>query len=802
MKKKKCCIKKIGLWGLMQMCVFCAFAEEISIYGKVMNNKGEHLPFATIMMYNNQDSILQGTLSDSIGNYRINGDLKIGLYNLKVSYVGARDSIIPLNIEKGKTKYIQNIILNEHETLGMVVVTARKPIVKQYADRIEVAVNNDILNTGSSALDALQRAPCVTIDRQGGNVKLMGKEVVILIDGRDSKIAVGDLLAMLETMSAENVATLDLITTPPAQYEAEGKGGAINIKMKHTENEGFNGSLSLSVGYSQFWKYREGVSMYYSKKKIALYGGVNYVNEKWCQKSNESFSWDTQNTNSSIARERNNPAFTYRTGIDYTINSKNSAGLTIDGYFKPSNIYIGNAGSEVFTQSQLDSLIRNEYSTPSSSDNIHSNIYYKHTFNEKSALNVTVDYLYDWFKEKGNYYGKTYGETHNLLSNWSLTNPSQAETNVWALRTDYYKKMRKAGQLEAGMKSSLVTIDYNGSYLFTQNDNQHSRNSIFDYAEQNHALYAAWSDKLGEKFSYKIGVRGEFTQTNADSKTTIGIIDTSYIELFPSAFLMYSLTDKHIFKLAYNKRITRPSYRALNPFEYYISQISVIAGSPNLFPSITHNIEFSHIYKNSLTTNLFYLYNKDVFSQILKRSETNPSTVIYFHDNIGASHEWGFFTGGYKQLLKWWGIYAQITAYYTYTDFLILGRPERKGLLQASTSISSQFFLPKEIKLELSGYGQTPEIAGFYERKAYYILNFNAAKTFGKEQNFTVSFKVNDLLKTDKRRSIGYSDGVTMAVKNSYDSRQFWVSALWKFGRNKNSTVKRQNFIEEEQKRM
>ncbi|MDR1730308.1 MAG: TonB-dependent receptor [Prevotellaceae bacterium] len=802
MRKRKCFIKKISLLGLMQVFICCVSAEGISIYGKVTDKSGEILPFATLLLTNKKDSVLQVAISDTAGNYSINCDLSPDLYYLKISYLGVKDYQVPVKIEREETTYIQDISLTGNVVLNEVEVTARRPIIKQHADRIEVAVNSDILNTGSSALDVLQRAPGVTVDRQGGNVKLMGKEVLILIDGRDSKIATSDLLAMLETMSAENIVTLDLMTTPPAQYEAEGKGGVINIKMKRAKNEGFNGSLSSSLGYSQFWKYREGANIYYSEKKIALYGGVNYVNEKWHQQSSDYFSWDNQETVSLIERERNNPAFTYRTGIDYNINNKNDIGWAIDGYFNPNNTYTGNAESKILTQSKLDSLIKNEYSSPSKSNNIHSNIYYKHTFDKKSTLKANFDYLYNWFEEKGNYNGKTYDDAQNLLSDWSLTNPSQAETNVWAFRADYDRKMRKTGQLDAGMKSSLVTIDYNGSYLFTQNNNQRSRTSTFDYAEQNHALYAAWSDKLGDKFSYKIGIRGEFTRTTADSETTSGIIDTSYIELFPSVFLMYSLTDKHIFKLAYNKRISRPSYRMLNPFEYYISQISVIAGSPNLFPSITHNIELGHVYNNFLTTNLFYIYNKDVIAQVVKRSETDLNTTINFYDNIGESHEWGFFTGGYKQLLKWWGIYAQVTAYYTYTDFLIMGQPERKEQLQASTSISSQFFLPKEIKLELSGYAQSPEIAGFYERRSFYSLNFNAAKTFGEKRNLTLSFKINDLLNSDKRRSIGYSDGIRMDIRNRFDSRQFWLSALWKFGKGENKNVKKQNIIEEEQKRM
>ncbi|MDR2962970.1 MAG: TonB-dependent receptor [Bacteroidales bacterium] len=767
-----------------------------------MNTKGEQIAFATIVLYNSQDSVMQGVLSDSMGNYHIHGDFEDGLYNVKISHVGTQNSISPIEIKKGTSEYEQNIVLNEHETLENVVVTGRAPTIKQFADRIEVAVNSDVLNIGSSALDALQRSPGVSVDRQEGTVRLMGKDVIILIDGRDTKMAVSDILAMLETMPADNIVTFDLITTPPAQYEAEGKGGVINITMKRYDNEGLNASISQSFGYSEFWKYRGGGNVYYSKKKLSLYGGVNYVNEKFFSKTTESFLRDSQQTISTIERERNNPALTYRAGMDYALNAKNNAGCTVDGFFKPQNTYMGKSESQFFTHAQSDSVIQSTYSIPSVSNNIHSNIYYTHKFSETSSLNADFDYLHEYFSEKGNYVAHTFDRSQNVIGNWSLHNPSQSEVNVWAFRSDYSKKMRENAQFEAGLKSSIVRIDYKGEYLFTQNAMQLSRSSIFDYAEQNHALYAAWADKLGQKFNYKVGLRSELTHTIADSETATGIIDSSYIKLFPSAFLMYTPAEKHTFKLAYNKRITRPSYRALNPYEYYSSQTSIIAGSPQLQPFITHEIELGHTYNNWLTTNVFYQYNRNEFSQIIKRSESNPNTVIYVHENVGTGQGGGIFSGGYKQLLQCWGVYAEVVTYYAYTDFVIVGKREQKQQFFVGSYLSTQFFLPKETKLELAGYAQSPENSGFYERQAFYHLRFNAAKTFGKEHNCTVTLRINDLLNTDKRHSIGYSDGMNIDIKNVYDSRQVWVSALWNIGKNKQNDTKKQNVIEEVQKRM
>jgi len=371
-----------------------------------------------------------------------------------------------------------------------------------------------------------------------------------------------------------------------------------------------------------------------------------------------------------------------------------------------------------------------------------------------------------------------------------------------AFRLNYSSPIGKIGSLDAGMKSSFVSIDYAGSYHYTQNDNHWFQNSIFDYTEQNHAMYASLSGIIFKKMNYKAGLRGEYTQTKANTESVDNLIDSSYVELFPSAFLMYPLTEKHIFRMSYNKRINRPQYNALNPFSYYMSQLTLAEGTPTLLPSITHNVELAHIYNNFLFSNLFYMHNTNVISQIARQSQEIENAMIYFHENIGTSNEWGFFTGGYKQIVSWWGVYANITVYYTQADFIIIGQKEHKENFRFSSAVSSQFFLPRNLKLELSGYYQSPQIEGAYEMQPFYTINFNAAKSFGKKQEWVVSFNINDVLDTQKIKVKGYSDGVYINLKNTSDSRQFWFSATWKFGQGKSESAEKENIIQEEQDRM
>jgi len=196
------------------------------------------------------------------------------------------------------------------------------------------------------------------------------------------------------------------------------------------------------------------------------------------------------------------------------------------------------------------------------------------------------------------------------------------------------------------------------------------------------------------------------------------------------------------------------------------------------------------------------MHNTNVISQIARQSQEIENAMIYFHENIGTSNEWGFFTGGYKQIVSWWGVYANITVYYTQADFIIIGQKEHKENFRFSSAVSSQFFLPRNLKLELSGYYQSPQIEGAYEMQPFYTINFNAAKSFGKKQEWVVSFNINDVLDTQKIKVKGYSDGVYINLKNTSDSRQFWFSATWKFGQGKSESAEKENIIQEEQDRM
>lgn len=562
---------------------------------------------------------------------------------------------------------MQDITLIGSVLLDGVVVTARRQVIKQYADKMEVTVDNDIINNGNSILDVLEKSPGVVINRQDGDIQLMGKRnVLVLINGRQTHLSAQALISMLASIPSTNVSTIDLISSPSAKYESEGKGGIIDIKMKTFDNEGIKGSLISSFGYGKYGKYTNGGTMYYTKKKVSLYGGVNYLYDKTYNNLDATNMYDslTRSITTNLNNSKSN--LSYRAGIEYNIDSTNIIGINFDGNFV-ENRGKGTSNTENSRYSIMDSILQQDILFKDNRKNFHSNIFHEHLFKKKGGqVYSEFDFLTFHTHENNNYEGKALLHVDSVYRFWEMKNPALSGIQVFTLKSDFVFPLKKNSILEFGYKSSIVAIDYLGSYEIVENIKRLSNESIFNYNENINATYVSLSKQIGKKLNSKLGLRNEYATTYAKNEKTI--IDNTALQFFPSLFIMYPFSEKQTYKISYNKRITRPEYDALNPFYYYVDPNTIHSGNPQLQPTITHNIEFGHIYKNFITTNVFFNYNIDEYNQIPKELP-NSNTIVYVNENLGNSKQIGLFTGGYKQIKNWWGIYLNFTGYYFNNSF-------------------------------------------------------------------------------------------------------------------------------------
>lgn len=250
-----------------------------SINGRIQDNLGTPIAFANVLLLKANDSTLvKGTITEDSGQFSFES-IAQGQYIVSVSMVGFKPSFSePLLISENSRIALPPILLSEGVELDEVVVTTKKNLYVQKIDRMVINVESSILSAGSSALEILERSPGVVVDRQNNTISLVGKSgVFVMIDGKQSYMPISSLVQMLEGMSANNIETIELITTPPANYDAEGNAGFINIVLKEQTDVGFNGSYSLSAGIGNGNTTSDNISFNYRKKRLNLFGNYSFL---------------------------------------------------------------------------------------------------------------------------------------------------------------------------------------------------------------------------------------------------------------------------------------------------------------------------------------------------------------------------------------------------------------------------------------------------------------------------------------------------------------------------------------------
>lgn len=496
--------------------------------------------------------------------------------------------------------------------------TLNEVMVKAVKNAIETAPGKTIINiqampgvAGKNVLDMLRNMPGVTVDGKG-NISVTGKEgVLVTIDGRPTYLSGDELRDYLQGMTAEEVAQVEIMTQPPAQYYASGNSGIINIKTRKTRKAGFNGSLTGTYSKSKLYASNNTALLNYRKNKINLYARLNYINAAgtvdWTQ--NYRFLDSADNTvGTSLMHSRPVESFeknNEKMGIDYLPSDKTSLGGHLSG------AYYGNTMHSfiVFSDQQNKSTTTTLRNTDESSirQNAGANAYMKHTFSKLSELNINLDYLlYTRTMDQDLTTDATKDKTP-LPDQLILRSRLPYNIQVYSGRADHSYTFTNGLKLESGAKYSYVVNDNDtwfsvfshGSWVFDPGRTNH-----FIYKEQIGALYLNGSKKLGDKWEAQLGLRGEDVTLHGIQKTTGQEVNRHLPSLFPTFYIVYKPDSVNSMELNYGRRVQRPDYRSLNPFNYYTFYNTYQRGNPNLMSQYSNNIELKHSYKNTWITSL------------------------------------------------------------------------------------------------------------------------------------------------------------------------------------------------------
>jgi len=804
-------MRKFLLSILASLLIVFANAQ---VKGKVTDAEGKPIAGVTLSLVKDS-AVVKLAVSKTDGSFDFTG-IKDGNYKVTASHVGFGAAATAVFTLKGEAITLPVLALSKAAgDLQGVTVTSRKPMIEMKADKTVLNVEGTINAMGSDALELLRKAPGVNVDKDE-NLSISGKNgVQVYIDGRPSPLTGTDLATYLKSVQSAQIESIEIITNPSAKYEAAGNAGIINIRFKKNKAFGTNGSVNAGWNIGIYAKYNAGINLNHRNAKANIYGNYNYSNNKneasmdiyrvladtlFDQKGRNLFSVTSHN---------------FKAGIDYTLSKRSSIGAIINGSVSDPTLATGSSTDIIARNTNaVNRILRATNNSDLKRDNYNGNINYN--YNGKNGESLVLNADHGYYNLNTNQYQPN--EYYNAAGTAKISEVayrmiSPTKINISSFKADYEQNFAK-GKLGIGGKTAFVTTDNDfRRYTVTSAGDVYDkdRSNRFKYTENINALYVNYN-RAWKGFVLQAGLRAENTISEGTSTGQKNVGGTyvptesnfkrNYTDLFPSAAITFNKNPMKQWSFTYSRRIDRPAYQDLNPFEMKLDEYTFQKGNTNLRPQYTHSIGVTHTYKYKLNITANYSHVKDIFTQLLDTAEISKTFIskqnLATQDIVSLNISYPFM---YKNFMSFVNINSNYSIYKA--DFGNGRNIDANAFgLSIYTQNSLRFGKTKAWTAELTAFYNAPTIyqAAFRGRELWSI-DMGLQKVVLKGKG-TVKTSVSDVFRTLRFRGSQDFAGQHSDFASRWESRQFKLSFSFRFGSNTVKGAKQRNTgSEEENKR-
>lgn len=787
------------------LCVFFSMnlIAQVKIGGTIVSHTEEPISFVKVILLEPDSTIKAGTTADLQGKFEL--QVEPGSYILQVREVSETVYSQPLNVTEGidlgtiKTKV-------HNQELGEVEVSVKKQLILRKVDRLIFNVENSIAANGGDALDALRITPGVKV--QNDVISILGKSAVrVMVNDRLIQLSNDDLVNFLKTISSDNISKIEVITTPPAQYAADGNSGIINIVLINAKRDRWNAGVGASAAQRTFLGGAINGNFNFNQHKFSLQTSLSLGNstKEILDRSNTFYSTEVWSARS--PRKVDYDYSSVQAALDYKFNSKWNAGIQYMGSF--SEVEIGGNSLTKRTDANDGSMISQIQSTSASKEKPSMHSGNVHAIFTPDSLNTKISFDADYFTfqsaENRTFSGNYLDASSNILSGsyFAMLSGNMNRLENYSGRIDV-EVPRKWGVLSFGTKYSQSETN-NAFKLYNTSTGQavldKNQSNTFNYLEKNGALYVSFSKELNKKWSIQAGLRSELTETKGYSANYDQTAINNYNKFFPTTYVSYTPNENHSYSASYGRRINRPNYEQLNPFRWYDSPFVYGEGNPFLNPSFSDNFEINHSFKN-INTNIFFSLMTNGFDQfgvVNPQTNTTNYLVLNFYDSrtMGISESYVF------EKWKWWTSTNTFDLSYSVTTSDFTSAQLRSEGFQSSISTDNSFVLNKKKTLQLNvNYWQS-------FRGVWNVLTFLPASSFSASLKYAMldnklqfTLSATDVFKKNIFRAESLSNGIRQKYANYYDNRMVRFSVRYTFGSKLLNIQKNKFGNEEEQNRV
>lgn len=749
--------------------------------------KGSGIADLSVFLFRAEDSTLIKTeVTDTSGAY-IFKFVKPGNYFISTDAGKYSGSVFNVN-ENVKLPLVS--LKSSAQSLDQVTVAAKKPYIERQQGKLVLNVESSINSAGSSAFELIEKAPGVNVT-SNDNITLNGKQgIVVQIDGKITPMSGTDLANYLRGIPSASIDKIELISNPSAKYDASGTA-IINIKLKKDMRIGTNGSINASYGQGVYPKTSEGISVNHRNKKLNVYGSYNFSYRKGFNNlelyrgfyNNDTFLTAFDQRNNIIFPVKNHIA---RAGIDYNINKRNAVGIVVNGMsnkFNPQGLNI----SDVLGENQVPvSRFETENKSFDNWYNFSANANYKHVLDTAgSEITVDVDYAHFGNKNEQNFTTRYFALNNVQFQDpYILYGDVRGGLDIYSVKSDLVKQLKKKRKLEAGLKSSYVVADNNLKFF-----DRSSGTDIYDSLKSNHFIYdeninagyATWSGEFG-KWNIQTGLRAEMTHVVGKQLVNNKSFDTTYLQFFPNIYAGYKLNEKNTVEISYNRRIDRPGYDQLNPFKFYLDPTTYKEGNPYLRPQTTHTIETAYLWNQQIYASLGVSRTMNNITEIIAPSATEQNVTVQTNINLRKVDLFYTNISVPVDIAKWWHSTNNIGAYFAeYTGYVARTAIDKRGNFAWNVNTVNTFTLGKTVSAELTANYRAKEIYAYDIIQPIWFVSAGIQKKM-LNNRAVVKLNVSDIFFTNKiTADVAFTDYTENFVVKR-ETRVATIAVSYKFG--------------------
>ena len=784
---------------------------EVTITGKVIDKlTSQGLEYATIAFFDKrQNKIVTGGLTDVKGNFSI--PVPVGMYDITIEFIGFKTEKLA-DKRLTKNENIGTFTLGEDaESLDEVTVIAERTTVELKLDKKIYNIGKDLTVRGGTVSDVLDNVPSVSVDVEG-NVALRGNDDVrILINGKPSGLVGLNSTDALRQLPAESIERVEVITSPSARYDAEGTAGILNIILRRSKLQGLNGAITVNAGHptsagiSGNVNYRTGDFNFFNTT------GYNYREVPGNSLTEtEFFNDDDPNTFLREKRDfdRVRKGLNTNFGVEWYVN---------DTFSITNSLVYRNSDNESNTTNLIDETGSDGLTTrtirkdPELEDDktIQYSLNLDKQFNGNSSHRLTFEFQYENSKEDEASFVNQNGIDVEDVS-------TIEDQDRVLIQTDFVKPIGETGQFELGYRGNFNKLDTDYNVAFSTDGNIFEPNLNLSnnllYNEYINAFYSQFGNKVGEKFSYLLGLRMENTRITIDQVTSGDFDKKNYTQLFPTVNLSYELSEDENFTLGYNRRIRRPRSRFINPFPSRSSATRLFQGDPDLDPSTSDAFDLGYLKKMgkvTISSSVYYQHATSIFSFVSRATddfyifETNQTVnandpdfeqldqdfdlvpvVISGPINLASNDRYGGEVTVIYRPSRKFNVNANFNLFQSVTRGDFEGQNFDAENLSWFARLNAKYTLPAGIDWQTRLFYRGPSENAQNKRKGIFSTDLAFSKDLFKEKA-SLAFRVSDLFNSRKRQSETFTSTFNSDSEFQWRQRSFNLSFTYRFNQKK-----------------